>query len=144
MSCTLEIDRFYKVSHIEDRDVLPLIKPYFLWTPIPSQTLWHLDLKRPLGIYPGNNWAQCNACRINVVNRIIYGHCMPSPSNAEYYFAIAPDEDIEKVTKSMEEWDTFLKERNINSANLFDVLSVYKLFVKDYQKLPWYNQIKKK
>jgi len=69
---------------------------------------------------------------------------MPSPSNAEYYFAIAPDEDIEKVTKSMEEWDTFLKERNINSANLFDVLSVYKLFVKDYQKLPWYNQIKKK
>jgi len=138
-SCNNDVENFYRTSRDSDLWVLPLIKPYRLINAEPNQTLWYLDLKRPLGINPGSKWKQVTVDKINVVNKVIYG----SGYDPAYYFVIVPDEDIEKVFKAQDEWNAYLKELGINGEDLRDVLTVYDAFNEDYRKLPWYDQVEK-
>jgi len=141
ISCNVEIDSFYKTNRVEDINVLPLIKPYRLFTPIHDNTIWSLKFKNKVKQKYGFE-DQTNVCRINVVNRIIYGHCMEFQSYPNYYFVIIPDENIEKAFEFKNEWSLYLHEHGVNSDELYHVLNVYWDFKKDYRSLPWYDQIK--
>jgi hypothetical protein len=141
MSCSTDKDNFYKTNHTEDIDVLPLIKPYRLWSPIPGQSVWHLDFKGKVKDKFGLG-TQTNVCEINVVNRIIYGHCSERSQYPNFYFVIIPGENVEKAFDSKEAWTEYLREHQVDSEKLYDVLQVYNDFKKDYKSLPWLNQVK--
>lgn len=148
LSCNSDVEQFYKISHTGDLNVLPLIKPYRLFTPIPNKSVWHLDFQKEIKfeIKKSKKYlyeSQVNVCHINIKNRIIYGHCMDQAYYPNYYFIIIPDKNIEKAFEFKEDWDNFLHERGVNSSELYDVLEVYTAFKKDYKTLPWYEQIKR-
>ncbi len=141
-SCNIFVDSFYKTSHEWDIDVLPLIKPYRLITPIPGSSHWTLNLTRDMYIEGGYIY-QLNVCKVNIENRIIYGHCMPEDCFPNYYFVLIPDEDIEKGFILESEWAEYLKGRKVNSSKLHNVLTVYDQFNhSNCRSLPWYEQIK--
>lgn len=137
-SCNSEVDGFYKISHVEDTDVLPLIKPYRLWSPISGYNDWHLDFMREVNGRYGNI-SQTNVCKINVSNHIIYGQADYGPN---FCFVIIPSEKIEKGFNNKEDWLSFLRAHGVNGNDLYDVLDVYNIFKRDYKKLPWIEQVK--
>ncbi len=140
ISCDSGVIGFYKQSHVEDIDVLPLIEPYKLWTPIPGSSTWFLDFKKEVVRAAGNIF-QTNVCEVNVANHIIYGHCISLNAQPKGYFVVIPKENLEMMFQNKEEWDSFLKERNVNSNQLFDVLETYNAFNINYKTLPWYKEI---
>ncbi|WP_162902844.1 hypothetical protein [Taibaiella koreensis] len=144
LSCNSGVDDFYKTSHTEDIDVLPLIKPYRLWTPIANWPAWALDFKKPVSVDTDLHVSQMQVCEINVSNGIIYGHCAhQSSAMNNSYFVIVPDSNVEKIFGSREAWDTYLSARNANSDVLYDVNEVYTRFnEKGYKELPWNAGIK--
>lgn len=140
-SCNSDIERFYKTNHIEDIDVLPLIKPYRLWTPIPGKEVWHLEFRDSVKDKYGYI-SQTNVCQINVINRIIFGHCSDVSYSPNFYFIIIPDKGFEKAFDSEQEWTAYLKTKGIDDEKLYGVLEVYNDFKKDHRSLPWYDQVK--
>lgn len=142
VSCTQQPDRFYKTSHIEDIDVLPLIKPYKLWSPVPGVQVWHLDFSRKVAVKAGWEISQMQVCRINVANHIIYGHCADNMKSANAaYFVIVPDKKIEQIFLSKDDWEKYLSDNGLHSENQLDVLEVYNAFKNDYRSLPWLGQV---
>ncbi len=144
LSCNSGIDGFYKTSHTEDIDVLPLIKPYRLWTPIPNKSTWALDFSKKVSVGTDLQISQMQVCQINVNNGIIYGHCaQQSQAMNHAYFVIIPGSHVEKIFESKYTWDAYLRAHNNNSDVLYDVNDVYARFnEKGYQELPWSKEIK--
>lgn len=134
------VDNFYKKSTEVDRLRLPLIKPYQLYSNNTGKEFWQLDfINKNHEIY----LMHLNVCKINIINRTIYGHCMDYQCYPNLYFTITLDDSVENIFDNRNDWIDFLNERNIESENLFDVWEVYKIFKSDYSKLPWYKQIAK-
>lgn len=141
-SCSRGVDIFYKTSHVGDIDVLPLIKPYKLWSPIPGNQVWHLDFSQKVAIKPGWEISQMQVCWINVTNRIVYGHCSDKLESANAaYFVVVPDKKIERIFLSKDDWLKYLAENGVHNENQLDVLEVYRGFKKDYRNLPWLSQV---
>ncbi len=135
MSCNSDIDQFYTVSHESDIDILPLIKPYKLWTPIPGHYNWFLDFKKQEKGKKGYYHNQIVVWEVNVVNHIIYGF-------SGDYFVIIPEVGIEKMFKSKMEWSEYLKSKGITDNTMYDVNEIYNEFSLNYKKIPWYNEVK--
>lgn len=136
LACNSDFDTFYARNKKEDLYILPLVKPYFLYSPIPGKSLWHLDFQTEVKDQFGAvDWT--NVCEINVVDSVIFGHCVYREGSPNDYFAIVIREKIEIIFPSKEGWESFLKSKNISNFKTFDVLSTYSEFKNDYKSLPW-------
>ncbi len=143
LSCNSNVEKFYRMNHVEDIDVLPLIQPYRLWSPISGKVVWHLDFKGKVELKPGWTISQMQVCKINVVKLVIFGHCVNGYNSINAsYFVILPEVNIERIFSSQEEWAAYLKAKDIDHEKLYDVLEVYNNFKRDYRSLPWYDQVK--
>ena len=139
LSCNDRTDSFYSTSHTEDIDILPLIKPYRLWSPIPDEHIWHLEFKGR--VKNGNGYyTQTNVCNINVLNNHIFGHCDSRDCYPNFYFVIVPDSNIEVSFENRPDWVAYLSSRHIDSVT-FDVLSTYNSFKRNRNNLPWLEEI---
>jgi hypothetical protein len=143
LSCNSKVEKFYRTNHVEDIDVLPLIKPYRLWSPISGEVIWHLDFEGKVEPKPGWTISQMQVCKINVVKLVIFGHCINGYNSINAsYFVVLPKENIEKIFSSKEEWAAYLMTRGVDHEKLYDVHEVYNVFKKNYRSLPWYDQVK--
>jgi hypothetical protein len=130
---------FYEEYTKEDLFRLPLVRPYELLNLYGADSSdlelhgWTLKLQNQFFGYV----SQLNVSDINVLNGTIYGHGKDGLThNPNFWFAIVPDQKIEKVFETENEWTAFLKERKVDPAALYKVWPVFYKFRKDVS-LPW-------
>jgi hypothetical protein len=130
---------FYKSYAVDDLWRLPLVEPYELLNlrnadKLESTENWNLRLK-----YTKDKFGRThlNVCRINVESKFIFGYGTAVPNNP---FVIDVKNQKEFVFENKKDWESFLKERAIDTSHLKDVWSLFYNF-KDKGILPWGKDI---
>ena len=155
MSCSNPNKEWYEENSCEDLNLIPLIKPYRLFTVGSGNDRlgWFITFMNNGKVDEcGNNLnSQMNVKRVSVKGDIIYGYC----EDYSEYFVIKPKEKIEKMFDNKSDWVLYLKTINQDTCTLYDPDGLYTLYNEGstarhgsahghYRALPWYNDIKSK
>jgi hypothetical protein len=134
---------FYESYADGDLWRLPLVEPYELINLINADTNkqttiydWGLRLKYTKR--KSGRLAHLNVNRINVKGNFIYGYGNAAPNNP---FVIDTKNQKEFVFENKKDWESFLKERSIDTSTLRNVWTVFYSF-KDEGILPWGSEFR--
>ena len=143
VSCSNPRTEWYAAISCGDVGLIPLIKPYQLFTAYATDSVWGFSFVNngQLDECGVNHEDQMTVSWINVKSDIIYGY------SDEYlsYFVVIPSRKIEKKFDKKNEWLLYLKEINQSIDTFYRPDKVYKILKggpENYKALPWYNQIK--
>ena len=148
VSCSNPRTEWYEVTGCSDLSLIPLIKPYQLFTSVADDSIWFFSFVNNGKLDGcGNNYDnQMPVSWINVKSDIIYGYS----DKFSDYFVVIPSRKIEKKFSKKNEWLLYLNEIHQDTDTFYRPDRLYKNFDSDhsifgrgkYKALPWYNQIK--
>ena len=143
VSCSNQKAEWYGLTHCGDLTLIPLIKPYQLFTSDATDSIWLFSFVNSgkLDECDINDEHHIAVSWINVKNDIIYGYC----DYFSDYFVVIPRKKVEKRFNKKNEWLLYLKEIHQETGTFYRPDKLYKILEsgpEKYKELPWYNQIK--
>ena len=140
ISCGFKNTGFYSTDKYEDLYVIPLMKPYRLYSTGPLKVVpWMLFFRnhlKPGELYGAGADDQMPVSLINIKRGIIYGYDTVDDKSGRY-FVIIPNKSFEKIFTNKEEWDVFLQHSNITNDTFYDPNIIYDKFKENNKSLPW-------
>ena len=131
---------FYDYYAREDLYRIPLIEPYELINlynanpDLKATHGWELDF---IDEKAKGHDSHVNVSNINVINGIIYGHGQDGMTDyPNFWFVVIPSEKVSKTFKEEGSWLEYLKTKQINGNDLYEVWPLFNKF-KEKLTLPW-------